>query len=587
MEKLATDLELAKVKKESIRKACEQVNSEASAVVMLCLQSEDLERHFDGLRKDLEVAMENLSQRERRLVEEERRLRDQMGIVEERECSVVPPEEGEGDVLEVLSSEDVVRCSKLDLKRRELESVQASLLEKSKQLKSTEEDLIRVGFRLEFQHEELIRVERHAREMRDEVRRVDMELCSLRDAIRVKEEELNCVKTTIDGCVSELKVKEGLLESIKHQIKDHREELASLMPSGKEGYDNDLMLMNGELGSVHLDIEKQVVETEGDSEQPTKRKLVGEDNSISPSKRERNGSSIPVDRLCGTPHVNPGSVCSASPTINCPDPDFGDFNKLRSHFATNQFWACYDNDVMPRYYARVDKVFSPGFRLLISWLVASPESQTEHDWSEKELPIACGYFELSESEETDDLLMFSHPIHCNNLPHRNPACFTVYPREGETWAIFKNWDISWSSDPEKHRPYKYAYVEILSDFDEDSGATVAYLCKLKGFVALFQRVVVGDAMSDCFFHILPHEKYRFSHQILSFQMTGEERVGVPAGSFELDPAGLDVDDWKDEIRGKTAAGNKMEEAPAVEKRAVVVGLTSRILGGKSTRNGLN
>ncbi|OIV91949.1 hypothetical protein TanjilG_23210 [Lupinus angustifolius] len=34
------------------------------------------------------------------------------------------------------------------------------------------------------------------------------------------------------------------------------------------------------------------------------------------------------------------------------------------------------------------------------------------------------------------------------------------------------------------------------------------------------------------------ELFRFSHRVHSFKMTGEERLGVPVGSYELDPASL-------------------------------------------------
>jgi hypothetical protein len=33
-------------------------------------------------------------------------------------------------------------------------------------------------------------------------------------------------------------------------------------------------------------------------------------------------------------------------------------------------------------------------------------------------------------------------------------------------------------------------------------------------------------------------KYRFSHMVPCFRMSGEEREGVPKGSYELDPARL-------------------------------------------------
>ncbi|CDY27812.1 BnaA05g32210D [Brassica napus] len=37
------------------------------------------------------------------------------------------------------------------------------------------------------------------------------------------------------------------------------------------------------------------------------------------------------------------------------------------------------------------------------------------------------------------------------------------------------------------------------------------------------------------------EMLRFSHRVPSFKLTGDEEKGVPAGSFELDPAAIPKD----------------------------------------------
>lgn len=220
----------------------------------------------------------------------------------------------------------------------------------------------------------------------------------------------------------------------------------------------------------------------------------------------------------------------------CADPEFSDFDKdkMEDCFAVNQVWAIYDTiDGMPRFYARIRKVFSPTFKLQITWFEPNPDDQDEIDWTDAELPVACGKYALGETEKTVDLPMFSHLVHC---PKRGPRnAYLMYPRKGETWALFKDWDIRWSSDPEKHVAFDYEFVEILSDYVEDVGISVAYMDKIKGFVCLFQTTEKHKLNS---FKIPPNELYRFSHQIPSFRMTGNEREGVPKGSFELDPAAL-------------------------------------------------
>ncbi|KAF5740567.1 putative DNAJ heat shock N-terminal domain-containing protein [Tripterygium wilfordii] len=218
--------------------------------------------------------------------------------------------------------------------------------------------------------------------------------------------------------------------------------------------------------------------------------------------------------------------------VEFPDPEFSDFDKGKGKncFAVNQIWAVYDErDCMPRYYARVKKIFSPGFRLQISWLEPNPDDEVEQEWHETDLPVACGKYATGSTEETVDFPMFSHQMY---VKRTGGGSYLIYPRKGETWAIFKNWNINWRSEPKNHKPpNQVEYVEILSDFSENFGIAVAYLWKLKGFVSLFQRT---DELE-----VIPREHlYKFSHHIPSFTMTGKEKEGVPVGSFELDPACL-------------------------------------------------
>lgn len=230
----------------------------------------------------------------------------------------------------------------------------------------------------------------------------------------------------------------------------------------------------------------------------------------------------------------------SDPTLyDYPDPEFSNFDKDKEErcFSARQIWAVYDTiDSMPRFYAEIMKVLSPEFKLLISWLDADPEDQSEIEWVDNGLSVACGKFKRSMSEETSDRLMFSHQIHFERGSSR--GYYGIYPRKGETWAVFKDWDIRWSSDPENHKKYFFEIVEILTGYVHDTGIRVAYLEKIKGFVGLFQRMTRGEIGSIL---IPSSELLRFSHRIPSFKMTGSEREGVPEGSFELDPAALPID----------------------------------------------
>ncbi|KZV29654.1 hypothetical protein F511_00932 [Dorcoceras hygrometricum] len=216
-----------------------------------------------------------------------------------------------------------------------------------------------------------------------------------------------------------------------------------------------------------------------------------------------------------------------------PDPEFGDFDKDRdeSVFAVDQIWACYDTaDGMPRFYAKVKKILKSPFGLRFTWFEADPEDEPDKRWIDEGLPVGCGRYELGRTEETRSLLSFSHKMCCERGQKR--GSFLIYPREGETWAIFKDWSITWNSVPDNHA-FKYEIVEVLSDFVSCSGIEVCHLDKVRGFVSLFQRTSQIKS-----FFVGPRELYRFSHRIPCFKMTGHETAGVPEGSFELDPASL-------------------------------------------------
>ncbi|ESQ41878.1 hypothetical protein EUTSA_v10013076mg [Eutrema salsugineum] len=223
-------------------------------------------------------------------------------------------------------------------------------------------------------------------------------------------------------------------------------------------------------------------------------------------------------------------------TSECSGLKFNDFEKLREevNFAVGQTWALYDKvDGMPRLYAQIRKVSAPSFGLRITYLEPDPDDEKEIQWFEEDLPVSAGKFRLGRNQNTKDRSIFSHLIQCN--VGTNTGHFVISPRKGETWALFKNWDMKWSSEPDSHRKYEYEFVEILSDYTDEAGVSVAYLHKAKGFASVFFRM--GTDNADIF-HILPHSLYRFSHKAPSFKLNGVEGKGLPKDAYELDQAAL-------------------------------------------------
>ncbi|CAN1150706.1 Chaperone protein DnaJ, partial [Linum perenne] len=274
-----------------------------------------------------------------------------------------------------------------------------------------------------------------------------------------------------------------------------------------------------------------------------------DEESKTPQKKAKGNGS--TEWKCLDPEFN---VKCPDPEFNvkCPDPEFNDFEKKWdvNLFQVENIWAIYDSfDCMPRFYAQIKRVFPPG-KFKITWLEADPNTGDEEEWVYVGLPVSCGMFKLGNSVDADNFNLFSHRAEWEKVNHSD--AYRIVPRNGQIWALFKNWDINWKSWTDlSNRKLDYDFVEIMSDFSDYKGLSVLYLEKVKGFVSLFCRI------SNDLVQIKP--------TVPSFTMTGKERDGVPEGSFELDPAALPEpefatthDDPPPEANGTHAESNDPE-----------------------------
>nr|VDD47338.1 unnamed protein product [Brassica oleracea] len=295
----------------------------------------------------------------------------------------------------------------------------------------------------------------------------------------------------------------------------------------------------------------------------------GKKNILSAKNKEiescdRNGEDEALSSKMG--EVENGHRASENGnTLDIPDPEFNVFEDERKpeNFAVNQVWStCDSRDGMPRRYARVRKVLSSDFKLRVTYLKPVQENNDES------IPVTWGKFNNGETKDVENRSIFSgqmlHSV-CNRV-------VSIYPRKGEIWAMFSDWDEE-SSTLENHElPYKYDFVEIVNDFKEEAGIGAAYLGKVKGFVSLFQREAKNTV---CQVQFAPERMLRFSHKVPAVKMTGMEKEGVPAGSYELDPTALPKDIFQAEavnvemdsetMKGK--ADSPDPEAPETEVNA--------------------
>ncbi|XP_071724878.1 uncharacterized protein [Rutidosis leptorrhynchoides] len=259
-----------------------------------------------------------------------------------------------------------------------------------------------------------------------------------------------------------------------------------------------------------------------------------------------------------------------------PDPQFSKFDKDRAEncFAANQVWAMYDNvDGMPRFYARVKRlIFSPWqFKLELALLVANPRDQGKMD---AELPIGCGQFVEGEFRITEDRLTFSHQMEFSSYGYS----YFLYPRKGETWALFKDSYIKCcKSRKRKPSSYQFEYVMVSSDYVGNLGIGITFLHKVEGFVCLFQQTGLENQL------IVPEtELYRFSHRIPSSRVISKAKDGVPKGSYELDPRSLVNCGHNPDTNKKNKMMNN-PPSPETKPRLLVLGLASDRNRGRRLR----
>ncbi|XP_070679159.1 uncharacterized protein [Malus domestica] len=234
-------------------------------------------------------------------------------------------------------------------------------------------------------------------------------------------------------------------------------------------------------------------------------------------------------------HVDTDMEQQDTVKMTVPDPDFLDFDKDRTEksFGSNQVWAIYDeDDAMPRYYAMVHSVISlKPFKLSMNWLNAKTNSEIAPlDW------IACGFSktsgELRKGKHVvyDHLPSFSHKVARWTKGKRGAIC--IYPSKGEVWGLFRNWSPVWNEHTPDDVIQKYDMVQVLEDYNEEQGVKIVPLVKVAGFKTVFcQHWDQSKIMK------IPREElFRFSHQVPSISLTGNEGHNVPKGCLELDPA---------------------------------------------------
>ncbi|CAO2829688.1 unnamed protein product [Amaranthus hypochondriacus] len=202
--------------------------------------------------------------------------------------------------------------------------------------------------------------------------------------------------------------------------------------------------------------------------------------------------------------------------------------------AASQVWALYDGfDKMPRIYAVVNKVFSSG-AVEVTFLepIPNPMDNEEISWMEENLPVGCGIFKLGSRVSILPLNTLSHMVNSDRTTKN--MLFRIYPKKGEIWAMYKNWNIRWKLQNLINCHCRI--VEVISDFTDPFGISTASLEEVPGFKTFYRKQLSdGFALN----RVIPRsEMLSFSHRIEAFVVPGIEAHGIPECSWHLEPDAL-------------------------------------------------
>ncbi|KAM7476947.1 hypothetical protein LguiB_024190 [Lonicera macranthoides] len=229
------------------------------------------------------------------------------------------------------------------------------------------------------------------------------------------------------------------------------------------------------------------------------------------SSKENASSCLADKKIYGKVDSCPNKVSSQM---------FHDFTGERSpgKFQPGQIWAMY-KDGLPKKYAQIKNGCYPS----ITVQLLQPCTMMQ--------PPCCGIFKVQGGRTLHSPGSFSHLVEVKSICEN---FVEIYPKKGEVWAIYRNWNAGFSHSGDLEN-CEYDIVEVVKNTKKSM--EISPLVRVAGYKSVFspsrgQRLNTGVL-------VIPREEElgRFSHQIPAFQLT-TEKEGKLRGYWELDPAAV-------------------------------------------------
>ncbi|KAJ4872010.1 hypothetical protein Rs2_46338 [Raphanus sativus] len=122
---------------------------------------------------------------------------------------------------------------------------------------------------------------------------------------------------------------------------------------------------------------------------------------------------------------------------------------------------------------------------------------------------------------------YSHMLPTSTKEEATTLVISLFIQGRETWALFKNWDINWSSEPDSHRKYEYEFVQILQII-----ALMELQKALQASSFVWEPVI--PTSFACYLTVCTDSPIGS----LPSKLTGVDVKGLPKYAYELDQAAL-------------------------------------------------
>ncbi len=256
--------------------------------------------------------------------------------------------------------------------------------------------------------------------------------------------------------------------------------------------------------------------------------------------RDMSIDSINLSKISQPINLEENLPCSSKALAQKrPCQDYYNFENDRKPelLKVGQIWGAQYRANLPHNFRYARVACNSARAVLVRWLKPTPISVGERRWCDAGLPVACGSFDLNPEMNDEESWSMVFSYKCSWVRGVTDEQFEIYPRRGEIWALYKDWNLhEWAHNPGSVKRCKFELVEIISDFSKYLGGDGACLVKVDGFKSIFERQKIGG--SPVTFHIPPDNLYIFSHNVLAYRFKGGEIDEVVDGMFELDQLAL-------------------------------------------------